>query len=362
MAPDSSGKTEISDASFHGDFMQRCLHLAGLGAGYTAPNPMVGAVLVHEGRIIGEGYHEKFGEAHAEVNCLNSVKTADRSLIPASTLYVSLEPCAHHGKTPPCADLIIWEKIPRVVIGCRDPFPEVDGKGIEKLLSHKVELIFPVQEKDAMASNRRFFTFHQQKRPYIILKWAATANHKIAGASGERLLISNDYSNRLVHKWRSEEAGILIGTQTALIDDPSLTTRLWLGKNPVRIVVDRNLRLPESLKIFDRSVPSIILNEKKDAQSENLIFKKINAHELFIPAILSALYSLNILSVLVEGGAKTLQSFIDSGLWDEARVIINNQMEIPDGPDAPLLQNATLLKTEHYYSDTIRYWKNDVGA
>ncbi|MEO6964096.1 MAG: bifunctional diaminohydroxyphosphoribosylaminopyrimidine deaminase/5-amino-6-(5-phosphoribosylamino)uracil reductase RibD [Puia sp.] len=358
MVPDPPASDEISAASRHDAFMQRCLHLAELGAGYTAPNPLVGAVLVHEGRIIGEGYHEKFGEAHAEVNCLNSVKTGDRPLIPASTLYVSLEPCAHHGKTPPCADLIIREKIPRVVIGCRDPFPEVDGKGIEKLLSHNVELIFPVLEKDAMACNRRFFTFHQQKRPYIILKWAATANHKIAGASGERLMISNEYSNRLVHQWRSEEAGILIGAQTALIDDPSLTTRLWPGKNPVRIVVDRTLRLPDSLKIFDRSVLSIILNEKQESQSENLIHKKINVHELFIPAILSALYSLNILSVLVEGGAKTLQSFIDSGLWDEARVITNNELEIPDGPDAPLLQNAMLLKTEQYYSDTIRYWKN----
>ncbi|MDP4252239.1 MAG: bifunctional diaminohydroxyphosphoribosylaminopyrimidine deaminase/5-amino-6-(5-phosphoribosylamino)uracil reductase RibD [Bacteroidota bacterium] len=362
MIPDPSASAEISATALHDAYMQRCFHLAELGAGYTAPNPMVGAVLVHEGRIIGEGYHQKSGEAHAEVNCLNSVRTGDRQFIPASTLYVSLEPCAHHGKTPPCVDLIIREKIPRVVIGCRDPFPEVDGKGIEKLLAHKVELIFPVLEKEAVACNRRFFVFHQQKRPYIILKWAATANHKIGGASAERLLISNDYSNRLVHQWRTEEAGILVGTQTALTDDPSLTVRLWPGKNPVRIVVDRNLRLPESLKIFDRSVPSVILNEKKDAQSENLIFKKINAHELFIPAILSALYSLNILSVLVEGGAKTLQSFIDSGLWDEARVITNNELEIPDGPEAPLLQKAVLLKTEDYYSDTIRYWKNDVGV
>ncbi len=360
MLPDSLSASEKTGYGLHEEFMQRCLELASLGAGYTAPNPMVGAVLVHEGRIIGEGYHEKFGGPHAEVNCIGSVKEADRLLIPASTLYVSLEPCAHHGKTPPCADLIIQQRIPRVVIGCRDPFPEVDGKGIEKLQSNNVELIFPVLEKKAMALNKRFFTFHQQKRPYVILKWAESANHKIAGKSGERTQISNEYSNRLVHKWRTEEAGILVGTQTAQLDDPMLTARLWPGKNPVRIVLDKTLRLPDTLKVFDRSVPTIILNEKKENQSENLNYKKIDFSEPLIPQILSALYSLNILSILVEGGAGLLQSFIDSGLWDEARVISGRQSEISEGLAAPVLRNLVMAKTEEYYSDRIDYFLNDL--
>ncbi|MFI5124325.1 MAG: bifunctional diaminohydroxyphosphoribosylaminopyrimidine deaminase/5-amino-6-(5-phosphoribosylamino)uracil reductase RibD [Chitinophagales bacterium] len=360
MLPDSLPATEKTGYGLHEEFMQRCLKLASLGAVYTAPNPMVGAVLVHEGRIIGEGYHEKFGGPHAEVNCIRSVKEADRLLIPASTLYVSLEPCAHHGKTPPCADLIIQQRIPRVVIGCRDPFPEVDGKGIEKLQSNNVELIFPVLEEKAMALNKRFFTFHLQKRPYVVLKWAESANHKITGKPGERIQISNEYSNRLVHKWRTEEAGILVGTQTALLDDPMLTARLWPGKHPVRIILDRTLRLPETLSIFDRSVPTIILNEKKENQSENLNYKKINFSEPFIPEMLSAIYSLNILSVLVEGGAGLLQSFIDSGLWDEARVISGREIEIAEGLAAPVLRNSVMAKTEKYYSDRIDYFLNDL--
>ena len=360
MLPDSLSASEKTGYGLHEEFMQRCLELASLGAGYTAPNPMVGAVLVHEGRIIGEGRHEIFGGPHAEVNCIRSVKEADRLLIPASTLYVSLEPCAHHGKTPPCADLIIQQRIPRVVIGCRDPFPEVDGRGIEKLQSNNVELIFPVLEEKAMALNKRFFTFHLQKRPYVILKWAESANHKIAGRPGGRIQISNEYSNRLVHKWRTEEAGILVGTQTALLDDPMLTARLWPGKNPARIVLDKTLRLPETLKVFDRSFPTIILNEKKENQSENLNYKKIDFSEPLIPQILSALYALNILSILVEGGAGLLQSFIDSGLWDEARVISGRQSEISEGLAAPVLRNLVMAKTEEYYSDRIDYFLNDL--
>ena len=358
MLPDLPSVSEISGNALHEEFMRRCLHLAALGAGATAPNPMVGAVLVHEGRILGEGYHEQFGGPHAEVNCIRSVKEADQAMIRNSTLYVSLEPCAHHGKTPPCADLIIQQKIPRVVIGCRDPFPEVDGKGIEKLLSNHVELIFPVLEEKAISLNRRFFTFHQQKRPYIILKWAESANHKIAGSAGERLRISNEYSNRLVHKWRTEESGILVGTQTALLDNPLLSARLWPGKNPIRIVLDKDLRLPETLSIFDGKIPAVILNEKKESRLGNLIYKKIDAGEPLIPAMLSALYSLNILSVLVEGGAKLLQSFIDSGLWDETRIITNRELEIPAGLHSPFLKKEFPSKTESYFSDTVQYHLN----
>jgi diaminohydroxyphosphoribosylaminopyrimidine deaminase / 5-amino-6-(5-phosphoribosylamino)uracil reductase len=338
-------------------FMERCLKLAELGAGYTSPNPLVGAVLVHEDRIIGEGYHQQYGGPHAEVNCIGSVKDDERSLIPFSTLYVSLEPCVHHGKTPPCTDLILREKIPRVVVGCRDPFSEVDGKGIEKLLAHSVAVDYPVLNERSKEMNRRFITFHQQKRPYIILKWAQSANHKIAGMTGERIPISNDYSNRLVHKWRSEESGILVGTNTALLDNPELTVRLWEGKNPVRIVVDLRLRLPDSLKLFDASSQTIVLNHSTDLSAGKLLFKKINPEKAAISSILSALYSLNILSVMVEGGAKLLQSFINEGIWDEIRTITNNELIIPEGIPAPDIQNLKNLKSEIYGSDTVSYYR-----
>ena len=218
--------------------MQRCIELAQLGAGTVAPNPLVGAVLVYNERIIGEGYHQQFGQAHAEVNCISAVAEADRELISLSTLYVSLEPCAHFGKTPPCTDLIIAHKIPTVVIGCRDPFKEVDGKGIEKLLAAAVEIVHPFMEAACRELNKRFFTFHTKQRPYIILKWAQTDNGIIGHSDHSRLLISNDFTNRLVHKWRSEEAGIMVGTNTALFDNPSLGNRLWNGAQPVRLVVD----------------------------------------------------------------------------------------------------------------------------
>ena len=209
-------------------FMQRCLQLADWGAGYTAPNPLVGALLVHENRVIGEGYHLQYGQAHAEVNCLQSVKPGDRHLIPFSTLFVSLEPCCHFGKTAPCTDLILREKIPKVVVGSRDPFPSVNGKGMEKLEARGVEVVFPVLEGLAKEKNRRFFTYHEQKRPYVILKWAESSNHHISSLDG-RVLISNNLTNRLVHKWRTEEAAILVGTQTALLDNPALTARFWPG-------------------------------------------------------------------------------------------------------------------------------------
>ena len=338
--------------------MERCLQLAELGAGYTAPNPMVGAILVHDGRIIGEGYHQIYGDAHAEVNCLESVKNEDHALIPDSTLFVSLEPCVHHGKTPPCTDLILREKIKQVVIGCRDPFIEVNGKGIEKLLANGVQVEFPFLEALSKLKNRRFFTFHQKKRPWIILKWAQSLNQKMAAKPGIRAQISNDYSNRLVHKWRSEEAGILIGTNTALLDNPELTTRLWQGKNPVRIVIDRKLRLPDSLKIFDGTKHTVVLNETTDLSAGNILFKKIDYGIQAIPAILSALHDLNILSVLVEGGASLLQSFVDAGTWDEIRVITNRELIIPEGISAPDFSNATLLRSEKFDGDTVDYYEN----
>ena len=243
--------------------MERCIELARLGAGFVAPNPMVGSVLVFEDRIIGEGYHQLYGKAHAEVNCISdaAIKHATSAsngesfdaILQKSAIYVSLEPCAHFGKTPPCADLIISKKIPGVVIGCRDPFKEVDGKGIEKLLAAGVKVRLGIMEEKCRELNKRFFTFHTLKRPYIILKWAQSVDMKIAG-DNSRVLITNEITNRVVHKWRSEEASILVGTNTAMTDDPSLTNRLWSGNDPIRLVVDMNLRLPDSLKLFDGSV------------------------------------------------------------------------------------------------------------
>ena len=250
--------------------MERCLQLAKLGAGHVAPNPMVGSVLVYENRIIGEGYHRKYGEAHAEVNCIASIDDQDIQFIERSTLYVSLEPCAHYGKTPPCSDLIIRKKIPRVLIGCRDPFKEVNGKGIEKLEAAGVNVVTGILEKNCKELNRRFFIFHTKKRPYIILKWAQTSDKKIAVNSDKPLKISNEFTNRLVHKWRSEEAAILVGTNTALADDPLLTNRLWSGKNPVRLVIDKELKLPAGAKIFNIDAPTVVFNLYKSTINTEL--------------------------------------------------------------------------------------------
>ncbi|HEY4966845.1 MAG TPA: bifunctional diaminohydroxyphosphoribosylaminopyrimidine deaminase/5-amino-6-(5-phosphoribosylamino)uracil reductase RibD [Puia sp.] len=359
MSQVSSPFPEIKEDISHEFFMQRCLQLADLGAGYTAPNPLVGAILVHQGRIIGEGYHQQYGEAHAEVNCLNDVQPDDRPLIPFSTMYVSLEPCCHFGKTPPCSDLILREQIPRVVIGCRDPFPMVAGKGIEKLQAGGVQVIFPLLENQSLEKNRRFITFHEKKRPYVVLKWAESANHKIAHSGGGHFRISNDWSNRLVHKWRAEEAGILIGTNTAFLDNPELTARLWPGKNPVRIVLDQNLRLPQNLKLFDGTVNTIVLNGHKDSLSANLVFKKMLPEEHVSVSILASLYDMNILSVLVEGGRVLLQSFIKAGNWDEIRIITNEEMNIPAGLSSPEFNDAKFIRSETFGSDTIRYYKNE---
>jgi len=337
--------------------MSRCLQLAKLGAGNVAPNPMVGAVLVYEDKIIGEGYHQKYGGPHAEVNCINNVREENKFLMEKSTLYVSLEPCSHHGKTPPCADLIIKNKIKKVVIGCKDVYKEVAGSGIQKLLNAGLDVITGVLEKDCIELNKRFFTFHLKFRPYIILKWARTANGKI-GSAEKRILISNEYSNRLVHKWRSEEAAILVGTNTALFDDPLLTTRLWKGKNAVRIVIDKELKLPSTLKAFNTDAKTLIYNLVKNSTEENLVYIKFEK-ENFIDQLLQSLFEINIQSVMVEGGAKTLQSFINAGLWDEARVITNENLTIENGIAAPEMKNFNLQKRERYFDDVISCYKNN---
>lgn len=338
-------------------YMRRCLQLAELGAGNVAPNPMVGAVLVYEDTIIGEGYHQKYGESHAEVNCINNVRKENTSLIEKSTLYVSLEPCSHYGKTPPCTDLIIKNKIKKVVIGCKDVYKEVAGKGIQKLQNAGAVVITGVLEKDCIQLNERFFTFHLKFRPYIILKWAQTANGKI-GSAEKRILISNEYSNRLVHKWRNEEAAILVGTNTALNDDPLLTTRLWHGKNAVRVVIDKKLILPSALKIFNSDAKTLIFNLVKNSTKENLVYIKLE-NENFTEELLQSLFEMNIQSIMIEGGAKTLQSFINAGLWDEARIITNEKLIIENGIAAPEMKNFILQKLERYFDNVISYYTNN---
>lgn len=313
-------------------YMQRCIDLAKCGAGSVAPNPLVGAVLVHQDRIIGEGFHQVYGGPHAEVNCIRSVKDSDRELIPFSTLYVSLEPCAHFGKTPPCANLILSEKIPNVIIGSKDPFEQVNGKGIDILKKGGVNVLQGILEKECDELNKRFFTFHREHRPYIILKWAQTADLKISSGSSDRLMISNKYTDRLVHKWRSEEAGIMVGTNTAENDDPLLTNRWWTGNNPVRIVIDRNLKLAPSLKLFDGSTRTIVFYCSGELhQSSTVEYIQIKNKKDLIPQVLKALYDLKVLSVIIEGGAALINSFISSGLWDEARVITNTKLWVQSG-------------------------------
>lgn len=348
-------KEDIADYTI---FMRRCLELAALGAGNTAPNPMVGAVLVYDGRIIGEGYHQRYGEAHAEVNAINNaIENGFADAISKSVIYVSLEPCAHFGKTPPCADLIIHHKIPKVVIGCRDPFKEVDGKGIEKLQAAGIEVVYGVMESECRETNKRFFTFHTKHRPYVILKWAQTENRKIAAIGTERLLITNEKTNRLVHKWRGEEAGILIGTNTAASDNPELTTRLWPGNSPTRLVIDMNLRLPSSLKIFNSKTNTILFNKVKHGQEGNILFYQVTDDVSVAQQVVNALYQLKIQSVIIEGGAVLLQSFIEEQLWDEARIITNTTMKIENGLPAPQLVNAVEQSADASTGDGINIFK-----
>lgn len=336
--------------------MQRCLQLAEMGAGHVAPNPMVGAVLVYDDRVIGEGYHMQYGESHAEVNCINSVSNEDVPYIPESTLYVSLEPCVHFGITPPCTDLIIFNNIPSVIIGCRDSFPAVNGKGIEKLKEAGVNVVAGVLEKECLRLNKRFFTFHELKRPYIILKWAQSTDGKIAASDSSRTPISNELTNRLVHKWRAEEAAIMVGTNTALRDDPRLTARLWPGKDPVRVVIDKELKLPGNLKLFDKSVRTIVFNDKKQEDGAMLSYYQLDKKEDDLLQMMELLYKEKLQSVIIEGGAKLLQSFIDKGLWDEARIISNEELVIGNGVEAPLLEQHKLIKEERISTDLISFF------
>ncbi len=339
--------------------MNRCLELARRGAGKVAPNPMVGAVIVCNNKVIGEGYHEKYGESHAEVNAINSVSNVE--LLKESTIYVTLEPCAHHGLTPPCSDLIVEKKIKRVVIGTIDPFAKVAGKGIEKLKKAGIEVETGVLEKECSELNKRFFTFHEKKRPFIILKWAETLDGFIDIERkeidfGEPTWITGEKALNRVHEIRAVEDAILIGTNTALKDNPSLTVRRCTGRNPVRAVIDRKLRLPANLNLFDNSVKTIVFNSIQNKEIENTLFIKIDFSKNSLPQILKELHKQNLLSLIVEGGKQLLESFITKNLWDETHLFVGNR-NFYTGIRAPEFNGKTYA-SENLDSDKLLIYKN----
>lgn len=329
--------------------MKRALELSVLGRGHVSPNPLVGCVIVHNNSILGEGWHKKYGGPHAEVNAIESVQ--DKSLLKESTLYVNLEPCSHVGKTPPCADLLIKHQLKKVVIANLDTNPIVAGEGIKKLRSAGIEVTTGILEKEGRELNKRFFTFIEKKRPFILLKWAETSDGFMARENYDSKWISNEYSRQLVHKWRTEEDAVLVGTKTAFHDNPELTVRDWTGRNPVRIVLDRFLRLSDKLHVFDRSQKTICYNVLKHEEHPNLSLIRLT-EENFINHLLEDLNKQKIQSVLVEGGATTLQLFMEAGLWDEARVFVSDK-GFGKGIAAPRL-HGNLVGQESVFNDTLR--------
>ncbi|MFV0564539.1 MAG: bifunctional diaminohydroxyphosphoribosylaminopyrimidine deaminase/5-amino-6-(5-phosphoribosylamino)uracil reductase RibD [Flavobacteriaceae bacterium] len=331
----------------HEHYIKRCINIAINGLGSTRPNPMVGCVIVVGNTIIAEGYTSAYGSNHAEVNAINAA--ADKTLLQQATLYVTLEPCSHYGKTPPCSDLIIKHKIPRVVIGCLDDNVLVAGKGIKKLREAGCKVTVGVLEAKCKAHHKRFFTFHNKKRPYIILKWAQTEDGFIAPKTKNKqkpVWISNSFSRQLTHKWRTEEQAILVGTNTVLQDNPSLTARDWSGANPTRIVLDKHLKLNNNFSVFNAEAPTIVLS-KADVDFEKPIARQI----------CTILHQHHINSVIVEGGAKTLQTFIDENLWDEARIFSNN-IKFNEGVEAPAF-SGTLISESTILNDTLKTYTND---
>lgn len=330
----------------HNFYMLRCLQLAGLGLGNVAPNPMVGSVVVYNQQIIGEGYHQQFGKPHAEVNAIASV--SKQNLLEQATLYVNLEPCSHFGKTPPCADLIIEKKIPKVVIGSYDPNPLVSGKGIERLRRAGVEVITDIMKAESDFLNRRFMTFHIKHRPYIILKWAESTDGFMGLNEPTQFWFTGSESKKLTHKWRTEEPGILVGKNTVSIDDAELTARLWPGKNPIRIVIDRNLQLPQTKKIFNNQAATLVFNQIKSETNGKNQFIKIDFSANVLKQVLHYLFQNSIQSIIVEGGAETLTHFIAGNLWDEARVFTSTH-QLGAGKKSPSFNG---LKTEESKIET----------
>jgi diaminohydroxyphosphoribosylaminopyrimidine deaminase/5-amino-6-(5-phosphoribosylamino)uracil reductase len=342
----------------HEKYLKRCIQLAKNGLGTTYPNPLVGSVIVFDNQIIGEGWHQKAGKPHAEVHAINSVK--DKSLLSKATIYVSLEPCSHFGKTPPCSDLIIKNKFPNVVIGTVDPNEKVAGKGIQKLLAAGITVATGVLEHECNELNKRFFTFHQKKRPYIILKWAETADGFIAPKNRNEqkpVWITNPYSRQLVHKWRTEEQGLLVGTQTVMDDNPRLNVRDWEGNPPLKIILDRQNRLNEALAVFNSSEKTIVFSERKRD------FKNIHCHSEVLDfsrnvpkEICNYLFQHSIQSIIIEGGAKTVQQFIDSNLWDEA-FIFKGTTTFKEGIAAPKF-SGKLIEEQMILDDLLSIYNN----
>ena len=336
-------------------FLNKCIEIARLGIGNVSPNPMVGSVIVYKGEVIGEGYHEKYGSDHAEVNAINSVK--DKSLLSKSTLYVNLEPCSHFGKTPPCSHFIINHKIPKVVIGCVDTYSEVDGIGIDKMRNAGIDVKVGIMKKESRDLNKRFFTFHEKKRPYIILKWAESKDGFIAPENQtEPFWMTSSKSKILAHKWRSEEDAILIGRITAEKDNPYLTVREVTGVNPIRLVIDKDLKLSKNINLFNSESETIIFNKIKSENNSDNKYKKINFNNL-INNILVELYKQKIQSVIIEGGTTTLQSFIEESLWDEAR-IFTTDIKLENGVESPSIKGRNLSEIE-IDTDLLKIIDND---
>lgn len=338
-------------------YMRRCIQLAQNGICHTAPNPMVGAVIVCDGKIIGEGYHIRCGKAHAEVNAISSVK--DASLLKRSTIYVSLEPCSHHGKTPPCADLIIEKEIPRIVIGCRDPFAKVAGRGIDKLKAAGREVVVGVLEEECLSLIKRFITFHTLHRPYITLKWAESADGFIdlkREKGGSPVILSSPLTSMLVHKRRAEHFAILVGRRTAELDNPSLTVRHWFGPSPVRFVLDRRRQLSPSLSLFGGEAPTFMFTQYPQDALPGATSIALDYRQELLPQVMENMHRLNIQSLLVEGGSALLQSFIDAGLWDEA-FVEESPMQLLSGVKAPEMNNKNSYARQQYFGRTIRHYK-----
>lgn len=340
--------------------MARCIELARGGAGHTAPNPMVGAVIVHNGKIIGEGFHRKCGEAHAEVNAVASVR--DEALLRDSTIYVSLEPCSHYGKTPPCAELIIKKGIPRVVVGTLDPFPEVSGRGVRMLREAGIEVVTGVLEEEARALNPAFMTFQMRKHPYIYLKWAQSADGFLdvrrEDASEPPVRLSSAETLRRVHRLRSEVAAILVGTRTALLDNPSLTVRHWAGRSPVRVVLDRMLKLPADAHLLDGTVRTLVFTALEAESRPNVEYVRIDFGQEVLPQVLHYLAGQQLNSLMVEGGARLLASFLDAGLWDEAWVE-TAPVVLGAGVKAPAVPGV-LVATEQRDGHLLARWRQEI--
>lgn len=343
----------------HEHYMHRCLQLAQQAKGHTAPNPMVGAILVHNDRIIGEGWHHHYGGAHAEVNCFDHVADADKHLIPESTMYVSLEPCAHYGLTPPCAERVVKERVKEVVICNRDPFAKVNGKGIAILEAAGILVTTGVLEKEGLWVNRRFFCAHTHKRPYIILKWAQTADGFIGTANRQGVQISCKESMLLSHKWRTEEAAIMVGHTTAMNDNPRLTARLHEGKQPLRITLDQNLSIPHTHHLFNEDAATWIVNRSDETIEGNVHYIQLPYGDQLLPALMQRLYDAHILSIIVEGGAALHNSFIEAGLWDEARVFVADNMQLGQGVEAAELSNHTSAFSAKIGTDTLSVYTNN---